>query len=183
MAEPNSNTISSSSTQDQADPFVKQYNPFQHPLVWCLQEYLQQQQKAGGGGEGGAASPQQQQQHVYVKTQELEAASKVRCAGQCRRTRAFGTRRDLPSCINITTAHNCTHTILLHNRALQVLEQRRKLPPVVNDKALFTRAAPFGDRADQAYHAPSNKIGAYLSPASAHAAALLFEEFPQVRQS
>lgn len=60
---------------------------------------------------------------------------------------------------------------------MQVLEQRWKLPHVVNDKALFTRAAPFGDRA---LHAPSNRIGSYYSPASAHAAAVLFEEFPQV---
>jgi hypothetical protein len=51
---------------------------------------------------------------------------------------------------------------------------------VVNDKALFTKAAPYGDRADQAYHAPSNKIGAYYSPEASHAAALLFEEFPLV---
>jgi len=65
---------------------------------------------------------------------------------------------------------------------VQVIEQRRKLPPVVNDKALFTKAAPFGNRSDQAYHAPSNRIGSYYSPASAHAAALLFEEFPQVMQ-
>lgn len=65
----------------------------------------------------------------------------------------------------------------------QVVEQRRKLPPVVNDKALFTRAAPFGDRSDQAYHAPSNRIGTYYSPASTHAAAQLFEEFPQVRRA
>lgn len=63
---------------------------------------------------------------------------------------------------------------------LQVVEQRRKLPPVLNDKALFTRAAPFGDRADQAYHAPSNRIGVYYSPSSMAAAAMLFEEFPQV---
>jgi hypothetical protein len=63
---------------------------------------------------------------------------------------------------------------------MQVVEQRRKLPPVVNDKALFTKAAPYGDRADQAYHAPSNKIGAYYSPEASHAAALLFEEFPLV---
>lgn len=62
---------------------------------------------------------------------------------------------------------------------MQVVEQRRKLPPVLNDKALFTRAAPFGDRADQAYHAPSNRIGAYYSPAARVAAAALFEEHPQ----
>jgi hypothetical protein len=62
----------------------------------------------------------------------------------------------------------------------QVVQQRRKLPPVVNDKALFTRAAPYGDRSDQAYHAPSNRIGSYYSPASSNAAAQLFEEFPQV---
>jgi dynein heavy chain len=64
--------------------------------------------------------------------------------------------------------------------APQVVQQRRKLPPVVNDKALFTRAAPYGDRSDQAYHAPSNRIGSYYSPASSNAAAQLFEEFPQV---
>lgn len=63
----------------------------------------------------------------------------------------------------------------------QIVQQRRKLPPVVNDKALFTRAAPYGDRSDQAYHAPSNRIGSYYSPASSNAAAQLFEEFPQVR--
>jgi hypothetical protein len=63
------------------------------------------------------------------------------------------------------------------------VEQRRKLPPVLNDKALFTRAAPFGDRADQAYHAPSNRIGVYYSPSSMAAAAQLFEEFPQVSQT
>jgi hypothetical protein len=63
---------------------------------------------------------------------------------------------------------------------VQVVEQRRKLPPVLNDKALFMRAAPFGDRADQAYHAPSNRIGVYYSPSSMAAAAQLFEQFPQV---
>lgn len=52
---------------------------------------------------------------------------------------------------------------------------------MLNDKALFTRAAAFGDTADQAYHAPSNRIGVNLSPAAAPAAAALFEEFPQAR--
>jgi dynein heavy chain len=63
---------------------------------------------------------------------------------------------------------------------LQVVEQRRKLPPVLNDKALFTKAAPFGDRTDQSYHAPSNRIGVYYSPCSMAAASMLLEEVPQV---
>lgn len=66
---------------------------------------------------------------------------------------------------------------------LQVVQQRRKLPPVINDKALFTKAATYGDRADQAYHAPSNRIGVHYSPASMAAAGMLFEEFPQVGSS
>jgi hypothetical protein len=71
-----------------------------------------------------------------------------------------------------------------HNATLrpfdqQVVEQRRKLPPLINDNALFTRAAPFSNRADQAYHAPSNRIGCFLSPASMVAAAALFEQLPQ----
>ena len=62
----------------------------------------------------------------------------------------------------------------------QVVGQRQRLPPVLNDKSLFTKAAPYGDREDQAYHAPSNRIGVNYSPASMAAASLLFEECPQV---
>lgn len=62
---------------------------------------------------------------------------------------------------------------------LQVVEQRRRLPPVLNDRALFTKAAPYGDRGDQTYHAPSNRIGVNYSPDSRAAASILFEEFPQ----
>eukprot|EP00775_Hariotina_reticulata_P006670 gene6670-6894_t len=70
----------------------------------------------------------------------------------------------------------CTQEQLI---ASKVVEQRRKLPPVLNDKALFTKAAPFGDRADQSYHGPSNRIGVYYSPCSMAAAAMLLEEVPQ----
>ncbi len=56
------------------------------------------------------------------------------------------------------------------------------MPPVLNDRALFTKAAPFGDRGDQSYHAPSNRIGVNYSPASMAAAAALFEEVPQVTE-
>jgi hypothetical protein len=61
------------------------------------------------------------------------------------------------------------------------MEQRRRLPPVLNDKSLFTKAAPYGDRGDQGYHSPCNRIGVNYSPASGAAASLLFEEYPQVR--
>lgn len=63
----------------------------------------------------------------------------------------------------------------------QMAEQRRKLPPMVNDRALFTKAAPFNDKDDPFYHSPSNKIGSNYSPEAQLAAAVLFEQFPQVR--
>lgn len=62
---------------------------------------------------------------------------------------------------------------------LQMVEQRRKLPPMVNDRALFTRAAPFNDKSDPFYHSPSSRIGNNYSPSSMHASAILFEQFPQ----
>lgn len=64
--------------------------------------------------------------------------------------------------------------------SMQMVEQRRKLPPLINDRALFTKAAPYGDKEDPFYHSPSNKIGNNYSPQSMHAAAILFEEFPAV---
>ena len=66
---------------------------------------------------------------------------------------------------------------------MQMLSQRRKLPPILNDRSLFTRAAPFGDKDDPFYHSPSNRIGNNYSPQSMVAAAILFEEFPAVRTS
>ncbi|KAJ9530634.1 hypothetical protein QJQ45_014736, partial [Haematococcus lacustris] len=63
--------------------------------------------------------------------------------------------------------------------AQKMVEQRRKLPPMVNDRSLFTRAAPFNDKDDPFYHSPSNRIGSNYSPASWRAAAILFEQYPQ----
>jgi len=63
----------------------------------------------------------------------------------------------------------------------QMVEQRRKLPPMVNDRALFTRAAPFYDKSDPFYHSPSQRIGSNYSPHSMLAASILFELFPAVR--
>ena len=60
----------------------------------------------------------------------------------------------------------------------QMVEQRRKLPPMLNDRALFTRAAPFGDKDDPFYHSPSSRIANNFSPASMRAASVLFEHFP-----
>ncbi|MEW5311652.1 MAG: hypothetical protein WDW38_003348 [Sanguina aurantia] len=51
-------------------------------------------------------------------------------------------------------------------------------PPLMNDRALFTKAAPFGDKDDPYYHSPSSRIGGNYSPHAALAAAILFEEFP-----
>ncbi len=61
----------------------------------------------------------------------------------------------------------------------QMVEQRRELPPMVNDRALFTKAAPFNDKEDPFYHSPSNRIGNNYSPQAFLAAAVLFEQFPQ----
>eukprot|EP00879_Flechtneria_rotunda_P028769 GHRR01030989.1.p1 GENE.GHRR01030989.1~~GHRR01030989.1.p1 ORF type:complete len:247 (+),score=89.89 GHRR01030989.1:526-1266(+) len=124
------------------DPFAdKPFNPFQHPLVWSLDEFFQHHRRptADAVGQNGAAQGGGIASTV-VRNQE-------------------------------------------HQAALKIMEQRRKLPPVLNDKALFTKAAPFGDRADGAYHAPSNRIGVYYSPASMTAASMLFEEFPQDPQA
>jgi hypothetical protein len=62
---------------------------------------------------------------------------------------------------------------------LQIVSQRRKLPPVLNDRSLFTRASPYGNKDDPFYHSPSNRIGGNYSPHAQHAASILFEEFPQ----
>jgi len=62
--------------------------------------------------------------------------------------------------------------------AQKMVEQRRKLPPMVNDRALFTRAAPFNDKSDPFYHSPSQRIGNNYSPQSMLAASILFEQFP-----
>jgi hypothetical protein len=62
--------------------------------------------------------------------------------------------------------------------AKRVMQQRRRLPPAINDQALFTKASPYGDPEDPFYHSPSSKIGSYYSPQAAVAAAILLEEFP-----
>jgi hypothetical protein len=62
--------------------------------------------------------------------------------------------------------------------ANKVVQQRRRLPPAVNDQALFLRASAYGDCEDPFYHSPCNKIGSNYSPEAAVAAAILFEEFP-----
>lgn len=62
--------------------------------------------------------------------------------------------------------------------AANVIQQRRQLPPAVNDSSLFTKASPFGDPKDPFYHSPCNKIGSHFSPHVAAAAALLFEQSP-----
>eukprot|EP00955_Chlamydomonas_euryale_P056626 356496-Chlamydomonas_euryale.AAC.7 len=52
-----------------------------------------------------------------------------------------------------------------HRCAQKMLSQRRKLPPLLNERALFTRASPYGDKSDPFYHSPSNRIGSNYSPA------------------
>lgn len=52
------------------------------------------------------------------------------------------------------------------------------LPSVVNDRALFTRAATYGNVRDKFYHSPLNRIATYLSPGAALAATILLENFP-----
>lgn len=62
--------------------------------------------------------------------------------------------------------------------AKRIVQQRRRLPPAINDAALFTRACPYGDSDDPFYHSISSKVASYYSPQAAVAAAILFEEFP-----
>lgn len=62
--------------------------------------------------------------------------------------------------------------------AQKVIDARRKLPPVLNETSLFTRAASFPERGDIFYHSPSSRISAHYSPSSWLAASALFEEFP-----
>jgi hypothetical protein len=56
------------------DPFIRPFNPFQHPLVWCLQDYLQQQ-KAGASSTASLAPGSLHD--TFVKTQDLQAATQV----------------------------------------------------------------------------------------------------------
>lgn len=63
--------------------------------------------------------------------------------------------------------------------AKRVVQQRKRLPPAINDQALFTKSCPYGDSDDPFYHSPCNKIGSNYSPEAAVAAAILFEEFPR----
>lgn len=69
---------------------------------------------------------------------------------------------------------------LEHERrmAQEVVDSRVRLPPLVNDQALFTLAATYGNTRDPFYHPPSTRIAANLTPSASEAAAVLFEEFP-----
>lgn len=53
----------------QEDPLIASYDPFQHPLVWCLQDFLQQQEAISAGA-GGV-------QDTFVCNQQVQAALKV----------------------------------------------------------------------------------------------------------
>ncbi|KAK3261578.1 hypothetical protein CYMTET_29517 [Cymbomonas tetramitiformis] len=44
--------------------------------------------------------------------------------------------------------------------------QAMKLPPMLNELSLFTRASPYGDTADLYYHSPSDKIASHYAKAS-----------------
>ncbi|CAG9464833.1 unnamed protein product [Pedinophyceae sp. YPF-701] len=71
--------------------------------------------------------------------------------------------------------------VALHNEAVmakEVLQSRRRLPPMVNDQSLFTLAATYGDTNDPFYHSPSTRIGSSLSMPASLASAALVEEFP-----
>jgi hypothetical protein len=57
--------------------------------------------------------------------------------------------------------------------SLQMADQRRRLPPVLNERSLFTKAAPVGDMADNSFQPPSQRIGTHYSPLSRVAARLL----------
>lgn len=69
-----------------------------------------------------------------------------------------------------------------HERRMahKVIEQKRKLPPLLNERAVHTRAATYGDKYDQFYHSPSSRIGANFSMTSEWANGNLLEHFPQV---
>lgn len=62
--------------------------------------------------------------------------------------------------------------------AKQFVTQRRLLPPAINSRALFTRAAPYGDPEDPMFHSTCNRIGSNYSPSAGVLAAALFEEYP-----
>jgi hypothetical protein len=61
--------------EDTKDPFDTQYNPFQHPLIWCLQDFLAQQKAAGASSTATATSGNLQD--AFVKSQDLQAAAEV----------------------------------------------------------------------------------------------------------
>lgn len=73
------------------------------------------------------------------------------------------------------------HFARAHERrmARKTIEQRRLLPPLLNDRAVHTRAATYGDKYDQFFHSPSSRIGANYSQQSAWAGGELLEVFPQ----
>lgn len=58
------------------DPILRPYDPFQHPLCWCLQDFLQQH-KAGGSSTAGGSATSSSLQDTFVKSQDLKAAAQV----------------------------------------------------------------------------------------------------------
>ncbi|DBB17907.1 TPA: hypothetical protein ACH3X3_002922 [Trebouxia sp. C0006] len=47
------------------------------------------------------------------------------------------------------------------------------VPPLLDERSLFTKAATYGDRGDPYYHPPSSRIGSYYTPAASRACDLL----------
>lgn len=151
------------------------------PLLWSLQDVLSQ------SADGALGRPAQGADHTneeFVKSQEQQMADQVgtRAHVLLRRSGACcGTPTAAATCAPIRRAHKAPHA---HNAPHawprpQVSAQRRRLPDVLNDRALFTRAVPFGDRGDPAYHSPSSRIGGNYSPAASGAASALLVQ-PQV---
>lgn len=62
--------------------------------------------------------------------------------------------------------------------AREFMSQRRHLPPAINVKNLFTRAAPYGNPEDAMFHSTCNRIASNYSPTAAVVASALFEEYP-----
>lgn len=47
------------------------------------------------------------------------------------------------------------------------------IPPLLDDRSLFTKAATYGDQEDPFYHSPSSRIGSYYTPSAGRAGDLL----------
>jgi hypothetical protein len=62
--------------------------------------------------------------------------------------------------------------------ARHFMAQRRHVPPAINVRNLFTRAAPYGNPVDPMFHSTCNRIGSNYSPEAALVSSALFEEYP-----